>query len=203
MQLVIEEETKKDPETVRPGGDDGDVKDVSEGAGSDNEEEEYEEFFRIYEYDLQDFNKVKTQDLRQYGDDFDEDSLNSDDFGRYKDGFYYIRQKWLDEDKSKFFNFEIFLKGDKYSMDNSEKFDDNSDVEYCLNEKGERLLISFLKDGNYILQKYSPDPKDKKFKKAEDIKIKTDLFELTKDNISITIKPLLNDFILIFKKPKE
>lgn len=86
-------------------------------------------------------------------------------------------------------------------MDSSEKFENLKC--YWLNEKGDRLIVCYIKDGNYVLQKYSPDVKDKKFKKAEEIKIKNDNFEMSGESIDILIKPLANDFIIYIKKKKE
>lgn len=47
---IVDEETKKgdEEEITKPGGDDGEVKDISEG----EDEPETEEFYRIFEYDL-------------------------------------------------------------------------------------------------------------------------------------------------------
>lgn len=54
-----------------------------------------------------------------------------------------------------------------------------------------------------MLQKYYPETKDKKLKKAEELKIKSENFEMLCDAVDIKIKPLLNDFAIFFKKKKE
>lgn len=194
---IDEEETKKDEEeTTKPGGDDGEVKDASEG--EEAPEEETEEFYRVFEYDLQEFTKIKTLDLKYYGSEFSEEVLHGKDFGIYKEGLFYMKVKQLDE---KNMNIEVFLKDVKYSMDSSEKFE-NLECAW-MNEKGDRSIVCYIKDGNYILQKYQPDVKDKKLKKAEEIKIKNENFEMTSESIDIKIKPLANDFIIYIKKKKE
>lgn len=87
---IAEEETKKDEEeTTKPCGDDGEVKDLSEG--EEAPEEETEEFYRVFEYDLQEFTKIKTLDIKFYGPDFSEDALHSKDFGIYKEGLFYMK----------------------------------------------------------------------------------------------------------------
>ena len=58
-------------------------------------------------------------------------------------------------------------------MDSSEKFDANtSEVTYKLNDKLDRLFISSWKDGIFTIQKFAIDFKEKKIKKAEDVKLK-------------------------------
>ena len=86
-------------------------------------EDEYEEIYRIYEYDLTDFTKVKYTNLK-YGDDFSEECINNGTFGKYKDGFYFIKPKY--DNEGKFYNYEIYLKNELYTMDSTEKFDVNT-----------------------------------------------------------------------------
>lgn len=109
MQLVIEEE-----ETTKH--HDSPTKQADEEQEED--EDDYEEVYRIYEYDLIDFSKVKYTNLKNYGGDDDLDlfdQLESENFGKYKDGFFYKRVKY--DSENKYFNFEIFLKNELYNME--------------------------------------------------------------------------------------
>jgi hypothetical protein len=136
---------------------------------------------------------VKILDLKQY-QDLSSDDLDDKSFGRYKDGFYYIQEKVFEPER-KYHNFELYLKGEKYTMDSAEKFDDDAEAECCLNEKGDKLLVKFISNGTNILQRFNVDAKEKK--------LKSDYFEMGKGSVQIQMKPLNNDFALIFKKPKD
>ncbi len=85
----------------------------------------------------------------------------------------------------------------------TQRFENSLEISYCLNEKGDRLLVCTLKDGYYVVQAYKPSFKSKKLIKAEEIKIKSDSFEMAPWSIELIFKPLYKDFLIYIKKRKE
>eukprot|EP00347_Sterkiella_histriomuscorum_P008832 403343569 len=191
MQLVIEEEETKHHDSPTKQGEEEDA--------AEEEEDEYEQVYRVYEYDLIDFAKVKFTNLKSYGQDFQSYELSSGSFGRIRDGFFYKKVKY--DNDQKFYNYEVFIRNDLYTMEPSDKYEAANLYEnmFQINEKGDKALFAFWKDGALSFMKYNIDPKDKKIKKEGELKLKNESLNLEKGKCEFKIASLFQDFMIMFK----
>ena len=71
-----------------------------------------------------------------------------------------------------------------------------------INEKGDKALLQYWKDGSLQFMRYCLDPKDKKIKKDTELKLKSEQLTIKKDDCDIKVHSVVNDYVILIKNTK-